>query len=182
MIYFDVHTCMTAFGEHLGKYAAQARDEIYNDAQQGLKTKEAKGELLKDDVHVIAGIVTTAVTGGVWTVLDEFGTGSLLDESNPALVAYKASRMWNPARQDHKIRTRPNKPGQINIFGKPVKGRGKGGFDLEAAGVVKPQAPSHALRNAIKWMNNGRFRKILNQAVATFPWHQYVNVTNTRMS
>ena len=190
MIRFDDKAAMMAFGEHLGKHVAIARDELYRDAIQGLRTNEAKAELSKDVVIIIAGIVTTSVIGGPWTVMDEFGTGSAMDMNNPHLIAYIQGPYWNPARTGVAGYPRVGRPkGQyIDIFGKVQISKGNAkGINLEKLArkgklpkTFLPTPPSNTLQIAIRWMNNGRFQQLTIQAVKSFPWHKYLIVTNTK--
>jgi len=110
------------------------QQELLDESRQRMLTPEGKLSLKEHEIKDVAGVITASIMGGAWVALDEFGKGSLMDPDNPALEAYKNSPMWNPARSDATIRSRPNKPGQINIFGKKVQGKGKGGVDLEALG------------------------------------------------
>ena len=93
--------------------------------------------------------------------MDEFGTGSLMDEANPALEQYRNSAMWNPARHDTKIRSRPNAPGQVDIFGRPVRGKGKGGHD-RGKGIVSPSPHLMPIQTA-RWMRDHRMRRKLKK-------------------
>lgn len=155
------------------------QQELLAEAKQRMLTPEGAESLHDEEIKVIAGVIVASVVGGAWAAMDEFGTGSLMDTSNPALNEYKNSPMWNPARHDNKIRTRPNMPGQIDIFGNPVNGRGAGGYDLEAAGVFNPQPPSHALQTAARWMKNYRFRQKIKEVISNFPFGKFIEVYKT---
>ena len=153
--------------------------ELLADAQRIMLTSEGSADLELGDIEVLANAIIATVIGGPWAVMDEFGTGSWMDRNNPALEAYRKSGMWNPARDDAKIRSRPDVPGQRNIFGESVNGRGKGGVDLEALGIVEAQVPSHALENAAKWMRQSRFRDRIRQVLAAFPFGRFF-ITNKK--
>ncbi len=178
-IKYDSKRVAQAFKIHLMATVKNIQQELLLDAKQGMNA-EGANDLFAGAITEVAGIITATICGGPYALMSEHGTGSLLDESNPALAAYKASNMWNPARRDNRIRSRPNAPGQIDIFGKPVRGRGKGGVDLEKAGVVEAQYPSHAVQIAFRWMAQERFRWYLQRALDTFPWGKYLKVTNTK--
>ena len=153
----------------------QLQQELLNEAKQRMLTPEGADDLQIGEIDEIAiGIIIASIVGGPWAAMDEWGTGSKMDESNPALADYKNSDSWNPARQDNKIRTRPNSPGQKDIFGNTVNGHGKGGFDLEKAGKVTPQPPSHALQTAARWMANGRMREAIQQTIKSFPFGKFI--------
>jgi hypothetical protein len=158
----------------------QLQQELLAEAKQGMLTAEGAESLHDEEIIDIANVIVASISGGAWAVIDEFGTGSAMDLNNPALAEYKKSPMWNPARQDNKIRSRPNAPGQIDIFGNPVNGRGAGGYDLEAAGVVTPMPPSHAIETAMRWMKNGRFRSKIHEVVRNFPFGKFIEVYKTK--
>ncbi len=149
------------------------QQELLDESKQKLSTSEGKEGLQKEEIAEIANVIVAAIVGDAWTVMDEWGIGSLMDVNNPVLEDYRRSAMWNPARRDLKIRSRPDTPGQIDIFGRTVRGKGKGGFDLEKAGKVKPRAPSHAIKNAARWMQNGRFAERIRKEIRSFPFHKF---------
>lgn len=156
----------------------QLQEELLAEAKQGMLTPEGADNLHDEEINNIAGVIIAGISGGAWAVMDEFGTGSEMDLFNPTLPDYMASNMWNPARgNDLTIRSRPNAPGQRNIFGEPVNGSGKGGVDLEALGVVDAQPPSHAIETAMRWMKNGRFRQVIHQTVKAFPFGRFIVIT-----
>lgn len=154
------------------------QQELLNEAKSLMLTPEGKESLTDEKITDIANVICAAISGGAWAAMDEWGTGSWMDRSNPALKDYINSPAWNPARHGYKIRSRPNAPGQVNIFGKPVNGKGKGGADLEALGVVEPQPPSHAIRTAARWMKNGRFKRRIAQTLQAFPFGKYIKTNN----
>lgn len=152
--------------------------ELLIDAKQGMKTPEGAESLQAGEVEMVANVITVSIVGGAWAAMDEFGTGSELDLFNPALPGYFKGKAWNPARgNDTTIRSRPDRSGQVDIFGKPVNGKGAGGYDLEAAGIVDPQPPSRAIETAMRWMKNGRMREKIKETIAYFPFSKYFIVT-----
>lgn len=151
-----------------------------SDAQNRMQTPEGRESLHDEEIIKIAGVIVASICGGAWAVMDEFGTGSLMDMSNPALEAYRSSSAWNPARQDNKIRSRPNAPGQVDIFGNSVNGKGKGGHDLEAEGKMTPQPPSHAVETAMRWMANGRFKAVIQGVINSFPFGKFIICDTTK--
>lgn len=173
-IKFDSQGCILALKQELMFSMKQLQTELLNEAKQLMLTPEGKESLTDGDITDIANVISVSIVGGAWAVMDEFGTGSYLDRNNPALPDYRKSNMWNPARDTYKIYSRPDAPGQRNIFGEPVNGRGKGGVDLEEIGVVEAQAPSHAVQNAVRWMQNGRMNFVIKRTIRDFPFHKYL--------
>lgn len=150
------------------------QQELLAEAKQLMLTPEGAESLHDEEITDIANVIIVAISGGAWAAMDEWGTGSWMDRSNPALQDYINSPAWNPARHGYKIRSRPDSPGQVDIFGNPVNGKGKGGVDLETAGVVEPQPPSHAIRTAARWMANGRFQRKIKNTIHAFPFGKYI--------
>lgn len=174
---FDESACVAALTNHLLIAMKQLQEEFLNEARQGMRTPEGAESLYEGAVEAAAGMITAEVIGGAWAVMDNYGTGSLMDQDNPALKDYRASDLWNPTRGKHgpddtAIRSRPAGT-WIDIFGETHVSMGKGGFNLEAAGKVKPQPPSHALETAARWMANGRMQRVIQQVVADFPWANF---------
>lgn len=153
------------------------QQELLADAKQGMLTSEGAASLQEGDVEMVANVITVSIVGGAWAAMDEWGTGSLMDTSNPALADYIGSKAWNPARLGTTIVSRPNAPGQVDIFGNPVNGKGAGGVDLEELGIAQPQPPSHAIQTAMRWMKNGRMREKIKETIAYFPFNRYFITT-----
>lgn len=173
-IRFDTQGCIATLRKELILAMKDLQGELLAESKQRMLTTEGKEDLQDEDITDIANVITASIAGGAWAIMDEYGTGSLMDTSNPALDAYKNSDMWNPARDGNTIVTRPNRPGQKNIFGKPVNGKGDGGFDLEESGWATPTPPSHAMQTTMKWMANGRLRERIKLAIKHFPFHRFI--------
>jgi len=186
-IKLDSTRAMVAFQKHITVYLLAIREELLNDAQATMQTPEGRMDLTNGDIKIITGYVSASITGGTQATMDEWGTGSLMDTDNPALSSYRSSNRWNPARYDLKRRGRP--AGRYtDIFGKVRTSRGKArGLDLELMAregkIPKsylPTPPSHAMKNAFRWLANGRFQWYLQKVITTFPWGKYLKVTNTK--
>ena len=162
----------------------QLQLELLAEAQQRMQTSEGKNDLKADEILVVANVIIATVTGGPWATLDEWGKGSLLDESNPALDEYKGSNMWNPDRPDNTIRSRnraQNGSGLTDIFGEPISTKSNiGGIDLEQkGGKYSPTPPSHALQTAARFMQNGRMREKIHETLNSFPFGRFI-ITDTK--
>lgn len=174
VIKYDANQAMTDFHKHLLTYVVQIRQELLLEAQQGMKTREGMDDLSEGEISAVLGLISTSVVGGAWATMDEWGTGSKMDTTNPDLGRYMGGKLWNPARFDTTIRGRPMGT-YTNIFGETKHSSGRmEGLDLE--GIFEPQQPSHALETAKRWMMNGRFQWLLNKAVSSFPWGKYLKV------
>lgn len=102
--------------------------------------------------------------GGAWAVMDEWGTGSKMDLNNPFLDQYRNSDLWNPARKDTAIRTRPQGE-YTDIFGEKRYAKGNNpGFNLERTDYpITLTEPSHAMSQAIAWLKGHDFQLILQR-------------------
>jgi hypothetical protein len=151
--------------------------EFLREAQSGMRTPEGAASLHEGDVTAVAGIIAAQVIGGADAAMDSMGTGSLMDTSNPALASYKASAAWNPDRSDNVIRSRARGT-YTNIYGRTVRSRSnRGGIDLERkGGKFAPQAPSHALQTAARWMANGRMQAVIGEVMASWDVGAYLLV------
>lgn len=144
-------------------------------------TPEGKDDLTTGEIEALGTFLAVNVVGGAWATMDEWGKGSLMDDSNPALAGYKSSGMWNPFRKDdNAIRSRA-RGSYINIFGETVTSTSNvGGINLEEKegdGRFKPQPPSHAMQTAAEWMRIKRVRQIWVEALQAFPWGRFFVVT-----
>lgn len=147
-------------------------------------TPEGRESLHADEIEVLGNFITAQVVGGAYAAMDNFGRGSLMDETNPALDAYRNSGLWNPVRHDTTIRGRP-KGQYTNILGETETSTGTmQGLDLEylaAQGVIEPhflpRPPSHALETAARWMRNGRIQAKWQESLRAFPWGRFFVVT-----
>lgn len=175
---FDTARCINALHVQLVKAIKKAQQEYLNEIISGVKQPEARGDWEEGEVEDAAWIIAAKVVGGAWAVMDNYGRGSLMDTSNPALEAYRQSELWNPARPDLYIRGRP--PGTYtDIFGRQRTSTGRAvGRNLEGLGEeFAPWPPSKALQVATQVMEKGRFREIIQEAIDSFPWGDFIIAT-----
>lgn len=96
------------------------------------------------------------IIGNAFSVLDSWGSGSLMATDNPALQDYMNSDLWNPARSKNPgapITGRPEGK-YTDIFGEPAYSSGAmEGLNLEQMpnSPIKPQAPSGAFQDTDSW-------------------------------
>lgn len=180
---------MNAFRERLVEELQNIQDEILNDTISKNNLQEAQTDWEKTEVvEATAYVLSCQLIGGAWATMDEWGTGSLMDTSNPNLAAYRSSDMWNPHRKDTKIRTRA-KGEYTNIFGEQQISRSTNpGIDLErSAEALRAKGrvpkfpllvipPSHALRTAIAWIKTGRLNEIVNGVIKDFPFTEFLEI------
>ncbi len=183
-IRFDANACILALQQHLIKTLILIREEymreIASHYAQSQASKEASQMLSEGDIITLAGYIAAEIVGDAYAAMAEWGRGSKMDPSNPALDSYRSSDMWNPARKDLAIRTRPDTPGQKNIFGEPVIGHGTGGVFLENKDEKYiPWEPTHGMvKTAARWLSETRLNKIWKQAIDDFPWGNFIVTTS----
>ncbi len=180
MITFNAPAMTADLKKALTLALVQLQAEVLADAEGKMLTPEGRADIEALPVADVAGVITAVIVGGPWATMDIFGKGSLMDSQNPFLGAYRDSNMWNPARRDFTIRSRPDASNQRNIFGEEVNGHGKGGYDLERLAYEEgktefmPHPPSHALQDAMRWVGLGRFQKVIAETLKVFPWGKYI--------
>ncbi|MGB9791512.1 MAG: hypothetical protein ACPLTR_02910 [Thermacetogeniaceae bacterium] len=174
---FDTARCISALRVQLAEAIKKAQKEYLNEIVSGVKQPEARGDWEEGEIEDAAWIIAAAVVGGAWAVMDNYGRGSLMDTSNSALEAYRQSELWNPARPDTYIRGRP--PGTYtDIFGRQRISSGRAeGRNLENLEAYAPWPPSKALQVATQVMEQGRFREIIQEAIDSFPWGDFIIAT-----
>ena len=160
----------------------QLQQELLVESKQRMLTAEGAESLHDEAIVDIANVITASISGGAWAAMDEFGKGSMMDISNPALAKYMGSPLWNDARgNDPTIRSRSRGP-YTNIFGEQVESQSNvAGIDLEQlGGKFEPRPPSHAIETAMRWMKNGRMRSIIHDTVKNFPFGRFIEVYKTK--
>jgi hypothetical protein len=178
-IRFDTNAAIADMHRRLVAAMVQLQGEFMREIQSGMRDTEHADSWYEGDVTEIAGVIAAEIVGGAWAAMDNFGVGSLMDGStdNPALDEYRNSPYWNPARGDTTIRSRERGP-YTTIFGETQVSRSnRGGIDLERkGGKFAPRPPSHALQTAARWMENGRMQAVVQEAMQSIPWGNYLVV------
>lgn len=185
MIKFNTECCIKDLHNYLVETIKKARSELLREIRSGVERPEAIDDWTEGDIDEIAGVITAQIAGGGWAVMDEFGRGSLMDITNPALEEYIGSIYWNPLRHDKAIRGRPA-GAYVDIWGNTRYSHGSmAGTNLEELdekkplrfqGDFEPWQPSKAMRTAMQVMREGRFQEIIQEAVDDFPWSRYLIV------
>jgi hypothetical protein len=160
----------------------QLQQELLAEAKQRMLTAEGAESLHDEEIVDIANVIVASISGGAWAAMDEWGKGSLMDLSNPALQKYMSSGLWNPARgSDPTIRSR-SRGTYTNIFGEQVESKSNvAGIDLEKlGGKFEPRPPSRAIETAMRWMKNGRMQSRIQEVVKSFPFHKFIEVYKTK--
>lgn len=172
--------CQKDFQDHMIATVKRMQDVYFNEVESHMRTPEGARDLTKGEVKAVAGWITAQVIGGPWATVDQWGTGSLMDTSNPALTDYlfNTAAGWNPDRHDIAIRTRMGP--YTDIFGRTRKGSKVGGIYLEDNPRYAPMPPSHAFTIAMAWMQLNTIQDMLKEAIAVFPFHKYITVTVER--
>ncbi len=182
---FDTQGCLNLLTQRLMAAVEILLREYLQSAQSHMQTREGAESLHEGAGELLAGYIAATIIGGAWAAMDNYGRGSLMDTANPALQQYRGSDLWNPARPDLAIRGRP-KGAYKNIFGETRQSMGVlEGVNLETGGMparfqetFAPWPPSHALETAAKWLlTEKRPQKVLKDALADFPWFQFIIAT-----
>ena len=147
------------------------QQELFDESMQNLSTNEGKEGLQKEEITEVANVIVATIVGDAWTVMDEWGKGSEMDVLNPALTDYMSGELWNPLRSSTIIVGRP-RGWYTNIFGERVYSSGfYAGRGME--NESPPNPPSHAIKTAARWMQNGRFAERIRTEVKSFPFHKF---------
>lgn len=177
MLRFNSKKCVHFFKSELAIALEKLQTEYSAEIESHMLTPEGKNDVYLEAVEVMVDYITAEVIIGPWGIMDSYGTGSLMDKSNPALADYIQSELWNKYRgNDTKIRSR-SRGYYINIFGDKVYSSSNvPGIDLEKkGGKYSPTPPSKALQTALKWMIQGdRINKTIKKVIDDFNFDRFV--------
>lgn len=180
-IRFDYERCIIALRLTIMKALKQMQREFMDQARSENMSSKASAELSEGDFELLAGEIAIYVIGGPWVAMNEWGTGSLLDVSNPAFVDYVRSGMFYHERlKANPIFSKLGRPAgsYVNIFGERVVSTGKlKNLNLEKMAKkgdlpssFLPTPPRKSLETAARWMSQKRAVEILQEAIDNFPW------------
>lgn len=185
MLTFNSKACFEALKAEMLLAMEKCLLELYTELVGSLRTSKAKDDVIKEKAKIRANIITGKVISGAYAIMDSYGTGSLIDMSNPFLDEYLATARWsipmyNPIRLQRNttaILGRPKGKYRPVIGGRPRKSSGLlEGFDLEE-GVrlsngkmvkVRPTPPSKAIDTSFRWMAQTRINKVVMDTVRNF--------------
>lgn len=155
-----------AFKEDLEDVLVQAANEsmqrFYNEIRAELKSKDfslSEAVIDKAEEYIYTQCIFYANS-----IMESYGTGIYMDESNPYLPEYKQSPLWNKLRKSNAIVGRP--AGEyINILGQQSYSTGS------MAGIKMPfkgRQPTYTIQNAEKHLKNGYVERIIERYITEF--------------
>lgn len=163
-----------AFIKELKKSEPRLKSEIESKFATGIGRK--RGEISIEDIKDLNNEIIASISANTEALMDNYGTGSKMDLSNPLLSEYIASDAWNRyrSRSDTTIRGR-DAGSYTNVFGEIVESSGTfAGQDLENRKIksktggyieIKPQDPSHAIEEGMQLYMQDWLPIIFNNAV-----------------
>lgn len=180
-LHFNIEEMVRDFEKKL-RYSLEIRlDNWEQDTIKEMRSEIAQ----KFDAEVRAGVekkinkVIAYLKANPAALADSFGTGSLIDESNPYLNEYFSSKNINPLRKDKRIYGRP--AGRyINILdGKPRTSSGKfAGDPIEH--IAKPSSPTHSIQTATNFFCRTQVPIAIKEAVRELKLSKYITEDNAK--
>lgn len=138
-------------------------NEFHSESTSGMT-----GDVDLEDARIMGDMITSKVTFYADAIMQSFGTGSLMDRSNPYLSEYINSGKWNPARYNYAIVGRPEGEYE-NIYGETGYSSGRmEGINIES--FIKPISPTYGIQKAEQWLlkEDGKIRRRLNTEMNIF--------------
>lgn len=165
-LYFNSERAFADYKMKIMKVADDLLDEYYAEVYNKLKTVRGKGALEKLSENQ-ENYLRRKVIGYADAIMDSYGTGSLMDTTNPYLPEYKSSDIWNVARTSNFITGR-KKGTYKNIYGATAYSKGnREGQNIEKA--IKPRYPSYAFQHAQIWFFQGnRIKNVLDEVIRDY--------------
>lgn len=163
-----------AFIKELKKSEPRLKSEIESKFATGIGRK--RGEISIEDIKDLNNEIIASISANAEALMDNYGTGSKMDLSNPLLSEYIASDAWNNYRTRADTRIRGRDAGSYtNVFGETVESSGAfAGQILENRKIksktggyieIKPQDPSHAIEEGMQLYMQDWLPIIFNNAV-----------------
>lgn len=182
-LHFDTQAMVNDFKENLNN-ALQARLNAWEQNTKKFMTTEI-AEKFDAEVKASSGIIFNKVIAYLEAnpaaLADTFGTGSLIDESNPYLQEYFSSGLINPLRKDKRIYGRP--AGEyinvLDLHGKPRTSKGKyAGVPIEH--IAKPSKPTHAIQQEFELFYTTNVPEAIREAVKKLKLSKYITEENIK--
>lgn len=202
MLRFNARACYAALQEEMLLAMERLIEELYDEMVADLKTSKAKQDLVREKAKLRAGIITGKIMAGAYAIMDSYGTGSLMDMSNPFLEEYMATANWsipmyNPKRIEKNttaILGRPKGRYRSIVKSRIVSSTGSlEGVNLEntasivskkgrilASTSVKPISPSKAIDTSFRWIALTRVNKVVMETVQNFNFARFFEYTPDR--
>lgn len=134
-------------------------EQYYNEVIGAMHTEAGRSDVKKERLDEFEKhLLIRKIIGGAHSILDSWGTGTLMDTSNPALNEYLSSAYYNPSRPftpGAPITGRPEGE-YTNIFGETEYSTGAmEGLNLEINPniPITARSPSGAFQDADKWFS-----------------------------
>lgn len=195
---FNAKACQLALRAEMLATMEKLLTEMYMNMIADLKTPQSKMDVVRQMAKYKAGVITGQVISGAYAIMDSYGTGSLMDKSNPFLDEYKATSSWsvpmyNPIRLQKNTTAILGRPkGRYRpITGGSRTSRGRmEGLNLEEAASlvtksgkirastsVKPALPSKAIQTSFDWIAKTRINKEVMRTVQNFNFARFFEFT-----
>ncbi|GMA50130.1 hypothetical protein GCM10025857_14870 [Alicyclobacillus contaminans] len=188
LLSFDSQGAFEAFSQALEAVVKDLADTVLENARANLggDYPEVSASLQASLTSLAqSGLIDGQIGSDHWEAwLAEWGSGSLMDRTNPDLAQYMGSELWNPVRDGFDITGRPEGP-YLGLDGALHESSGKlAGISLEdlvehdpafrewadthvGPGAFQPKPPLHFIRDALE-SNRALIIDQLNGVLETF--------------
>lgn len=146
---------------------------LYNVNYKEFKKSATARYTIKRETKEIVAILKA----NTYTLADSYGTGSLMDTSNPGYNEYKNSDNWNPTRKGNAIYGREKD--YTDLFGKPRRTSGVykdinlEGFEVRKNFKILPVPPSQAVRIAKNYLYQIYLPTAYRLTINSMKWSKY---------
>lgn len=164
-LHTDKNLLIQEFKSKLMAEVENSRHQLENDIKTKFGSVTPMGKIELDTyVETVNKKIRIYIDGNAITLFNNYGSGSLMDVENNALIdEYMSDENFNKAyrnKSDTRIKGR-NAGSYTDIFGKPRKTSGNRAGDVLEGEVIEfksgyklriePQPPSHAIEYGISW-------------------------------